>query len=200
MKQCKACPWKVSTVPSRDIPNGYCAAKHATLRRTIAEDPLYAGTTMACHETPAGRERPCVGWVEHQRGPGNNMKLRFQARDGRFADYRTEGEQHQTFEATLGDVKLSRQRAWQLRKRALGLCASCGAPGDGGSLCSTCRIKSREKNRAPAKDRTDEYARARSVRLGVRAVQCFKRRCSVCKRLGHNRRTCPQGFPQPVEK
>ena len=102
MKQCKACPWKVSTVPARDIPNGYCAEGHARLRRTIADDPMYAGTTMACHETPVGRERPCVGWVAHQLGRGNNLKLRLQARDGRFKNYKLDGEQHQTFEATLG--------------------------------------------------------------------------------------------------
>jgi len=199
VKQCKACPWKVSTVPSRDIPNGYDAKKHAMLRRTIAQDPEYAGLTMACHETPCGRERPCVGWVEHQLGPGNNIQLRRQARGGLFNDNEVDGEQHQTFEATLGP-RMSRQRAWQLRQLESGRCASCGASNDGGTLCSICRVKSREKNRPPTKDRAGEYARARAARLGLRSVRCFKRRCSVCKKLGHNRRTCPQGFPQPVEK
>jgi hypothetical protein len=63
---------------------------------------MYAGTMMACHEYAVGRERPCVGWVAHQLGPGNNMQLRFQARGGRFKNYELDGEQHQTFEATLG--------------------------------------------------------------------------------------------------
>jgi len=101
MKQCKACPWKVSTVPERDIPNGYCATKHAKLRRTIARDPAHVGHAMACHETPVGRERPCVGWVVNQLGPGNNIILRLLARDGRFNAMELDGEQHETFEDTL---------------------------------------------------------------------------------------------------
>ena len=36
MKQCKACPWKVTTDPERDIPGGYSAAKHRSLSCTIA--------------------------------------------------------------------------------------------------------------------------------------------------------------------
>ena len=35
-KQCKKCPWRVSTNP-REIPGGYCEKKHAALSKTIAE-------------------------------------------------------------------------------------------------------------------------------------------------------------------
>lgn len=59
--QCKACPWKVSTVPDQDIPGGYCPAKHVNLRKTLAvpgEVPVSTGLrVMACHETDQGREQ-----------------------------------------------------------------------------------------------------------------------------------------------
>ena len=100
--QCKACPWKKSTKPSRDIPGGYCATKHADLKSTIAEPgTLGSGRKMACHESAPGSERECVGWVLHQLGPGNNIGLRLRAMDGRYKDYRTVGAQHERFEDTL---------------------------------------------------------------------------------------------------
>lgn len=108
MRQCKACPWKVSTVPERDIPNGYDAAKHANLKNTIARPGDLCGLggglrAMACHEFPVGAEQPCVGWLAHQLGPGNNIALRLVAmRDKRYRDLVLDGAQHETFEATLG--------------------------------------------------------------------------------------------------
>ena len=85
-KQCTKCPWKVSTDP-RDIPGGYCVEKHANLARTIATpgEVMLGGVLriMACHETTGGRELPCVGWLVHQLGPGNNIPLRLAARDAR---------------------------------------------------------------------------------------------------------------------
>lgn len=106
MKQCKACPWKKSTVPERDIPGGYCERMHAGLKVTIAEPGGTAGIgkpmyVMACHETKRGAERPCVGWVVHQLNEGGNIALRILALDGRFKDYRTVGPQHSRFEDTL---------------------------------------------------------------------------------------------------
>lgn len=107
LKQCKACPWKKSTIPDRDIPGGYCPTKHENLSNTIA---IPGDTTslaqpfiriMACHEYPVGAEKPCVGWVNHQLGKGNNIVLRLLARDGRFKDIQLDGEQHETFEDTL---------------------------------------------------------------------------------------------------
>jgi hypothetical protein len=104
MKQCKACPWKKSTVASRDIPNGYSTKKHKKLKCTIADpERLSLGPVhmMACHDSPKGEERPCVGWVIHQLGPGNNIALRLRAITGEFKDYRVEGPQHKWFEDTL---------------------------------------------------------------------------------------------------
>lgn len=96
LKQCKACPWKLSTNPHTDIPGGYDSAKHAKLINCTGGlealgKPIRA---MACHESPPGREQACVGWVANQLGPGNNIALRMQAMDGRFAGLETDGEQY----------------------------------------------------------------------------------------------------------
>jgi len=102
--QCAACPWKTSTVPGRDIP-GYSREKHESLRGTMAAEGRlgFSGAlrVFACHESGVGREVPCVGWVVHQLGPGNNIQLRLIALDGRFDGYRTVGPQHERFEDTL---------------------------------------------------------------------------------------------------
>jgi hypothetical protein len=102
-RQCAKCPWKTSTDP-RDIPDGYCVRKHRALSATIAEPaaldfsgPLFI---FACHQ---GRMvRPCVGWLVHQLGVGNNLRLRLAVALGHVdADVRTVGEQHARFEDTL---------------------------------------------------------------------------------------------------
>jgi hypothetical protein len=115
--QCKACPWKRSTVPARDIPT-YDEQKHRALDCTIAQpadaqallDMLDARgadvralgmRAMACHESPVGGETLCVGWVMHQLGPGNNLLLRFIARDGQFRGWRTVGDQCASLEETI---------------------------------------------------------------------------------------------------
>lgn len=103
-KQCAKCPWKTSTDP-RDISNGYCEIKHRKLKSTIAEPgDLRLGSVraMACHDTPAGKELPCVGWLVNQLGPGNNIALRFAVITGQVDDnVRTVGPQHKRFEDTL---------------------------------------------------------------------------------------------------
>jgi hypothetical protein len=103
-KQCKKCPWRKDTDPY-DIPNGYCEKKHAALENTIAvPGALNLGTLrlMACHETPPGKELPCVGWLMHQLGPGNNIGLRLAVSRGRVdANVELVGEQHERFEDTL---------------------------------------------------------------------------------------------------
>lgn len=200
LRQCKACPWKVSTVPDRDIPGGYCSTKHAGLRRTIAElndvDDPGVLRVMACHETSEGRDLACTGWIAHELGPGNNIALRWRVRGQKGLGLVLDGEQHKTFEDTLLVRRLmSRQTEWRKRKRVLGLCGSCGAPDDGGSLCSACR----QKDRARVHGQVRAYAANRAARRAMMALQCFKRRCGVCRCLGHNRRTCPQVFPSPVE-
>ena len=103
MKQCRACPWKKSTVPGCDIPDGYDEAKHKALSSTIAEPGILSSSLhlMACHEAPCGSEKPCVGWLAHQLGPGNNIALRMRALDGRWNRLELDGPQHETFEETV---------------------------------------------------------------------------------------------------
>lgn len=104
-RQCSKCPWKKSTDPN-EIPNGYSEAKHRALADTIAKpgDVPRADTIriFACHETPIGRELPCVGWLVNQLGPGNNIALRLRIFTGLIdANVRTDGPQHERFEDTL---------------------------------------------------------------------------------------------------
>ena len=110
--QCKACPWRKSTVPGRDIPGGYCETKHAMLQRVCTTQATLSPLVglintgelraMACHKSAVGSEYPCVGWVVNQLNEGNNLALRWTARDGRFKDMRTVGPQWRTLEETLG--------------------------------------------------------------------------------------------------
>jgi hypothetical protein len=104
-RQCAKCPWKTSTDP-REIPNGYCEVKHRALKRSIADPSSLALPAelriFACHESDIGSELPCVGWLVHQLGPGNNLGLRMAVITGRIdANVRTVGEQHKRFEDTL---------------------------------------------------------------------------------------------------
>jgi uncharacterized protein DUF6283 len=103
--QCAKCPWKVSTDPF-DIPGGYDPDKHAKLTSTIATPgELRIGGAMrmmACHETTAGKELPCVGWLVQQLGAGNNIGLRIAAWTGQVdANVKTVGPQHERLEDTL---------------------------------------------------------------------------------------------------
>lgn len=57
---------------------------------------------MACHETPVGKELPCIGWLDNQLGAGNNIGLRLAAIQGDIdVNYEIDGEQHERFEDTL---------------------------------------------------------------------------------------------------
>ena len=103
-KQCAKCPWRVDVDP-HDIPDGYCETKHRGLAGTIAEPgrvvlgaPL---RIMACHESKPGAEAPCVGWMAHQLGPGNNIGLRMWASKNLKTRLELVGEQHGCFEDTL---------------------------------------------------------------------------------------------------
>lgn len=102
--QCKQCPWKKGSNP-RDIPGEYSEEKHHALTRTIAEPGVLRGEglrMMACHETPNGRELPCVGWLVQQLGPGNNLDLRLAVMQGRVDDnVKTVGPQHKYLEDTF---------------------------------------------------------------------------------------------------
>ena len=102
-RQCKKCPWKVSTDP-HEIPHGYSEDLHRDLRRTIAERGSFRPTAaaMACHEHAPGDEAHCVGWLMHQLGPGNNIALRISMlRCENIGDVQLDGPQHESFEDTL---------------------------------------------------------------------------------------------------
>lgn len=102
-RQCKACPWRVDVVPERDIPGGYCEAKHRALEKTISDGSFRGGNiqAMACHESRVGAEFVCVGWLANQLGPGNNIALRLQSLSGRYPAFELVGAQHARFEDTL---------------------------------------------------------------------------------------------------
>lgn len=115
-KQCKLCPWKVSTDPF-DIPGGYDEEKHRHLSTTIAQ-PVDVKSVhlpmrvMACHESMLGREQPCVGWLDNQLGPGNNLALRLALVEGRVSgDFETVGPQHSCLEDTLPKQEPARRRS-----------------------------------------------------------------------------------------
>lgn len=104
-KQCKHCPWKVSTNP-HDIPDGYCSTKHANLAQTIAEPGviMVGGEThvMACHHSNGADSMYCVGWLHHQLGVGNNIGLRLQMMHCENArEIEVYGKQHERFKDTL---------------------------------------------------------------------------------------------------
>lgn len=103
LAQCQSCPWKVSCVPDRDIPNGYSRALHRGLKKTIAEPGSICGTdtAMACHYSRPGEEFPCAGWLYHQIGDGNNIAARLNVMRGMWPVPKVDGKQHRTFEATL---------------------------------------------------------------------------------------------------
>lgn len=117
-RQCAKCPWKKGTDPN-EIPNGYDPEKHLALANTIAKPGTFSGgpiRLMACHETPIGDELPCVGWLGHQLGPGNNVGLRLRVRAGLIgADFDLVGEQHEHFEDTLPVAMQARLKATAAR-------------------------------------------------------------------------------------
>lgn len=103
--QCEKCPWKKGVNP-RTIPHGYSVERHKKLRTTIRSDTasLQDGPIMARHETTVGQEKPCVGYLAHQLGRGNNFGLRIRVITGSIdANVRVIGPQHQSLEDTLPD-------------------------------------------------------------------------------------------------
>ena len=88
---------------SVDVPH-YDRRGHVRLgKNSIADsnDPLRPTTLMACHKSKDGHEFECAGWLFNQLTVGNNVWLRMQARDGRYADLVLDGEQRETFEESL---------------------------------------------------------------------------------------------------
>ncbi len=104
VRQCATCPWKITAVPDRDIPHGYRVDLHASLRRTIQSglDSLRScGTSMACHYSKLGEEFACAGWLYNQLGVGNNIRVRLAVATGRMPVPEVNGDQHESFAATL---------------------------------------------------------------------------------------------------
>lgn len=107
-KQCKLCPWRTDVDPF-DIPDGYSVERHRKLESTVADPGSVASLRsplrfMSCHEFSVGAEMPCVGWLAHQLGPGNNIALRMRAAAGEIpggCDFELVGEQHETLDVTL---------------------------------------------------------------------------------------------------
>ncbi|HSX22428.1 MAG TPA: DUF6283 family protein [Gaiellaceae bacterium] len=105
IRQCATCPWKVTTVPERDIPNGYKVEMHEALRATIRSglDSLSrsCGSAMGCHYSKIGEEFVCAGWLYNQLGVGNNIRVRLAVAAGQLPVPEVDGEQHERFEDTL---------------------------------------------------------------------------------------------------
>ena len=105
VRQCLTCPWKVETVPDRDIPNGYSVELHEALSGTIQSGltSLFRSckTAMACHYAKHGEEFPCAGWLHNQLGIGNNIAVRLAVMHGQLPMPEVDGEQHERFEDTL---------------------------------------------------------------------------------------------------
>lgn len=105
IRQCATCPWKVATVPDRDIPNGYKVEMHEALRGTIQSglDSLFrpCKTAMACHYAKRGEEFVCAGWLHNQLGVGNNIAVRLAVATGQLPVPEVDGDQHDRFEDTL---------------------------------------------------------------------------------------------------
>ena len=100
--QCKLCPWKVST--RGRIPNGFAFEGEDLEDLFIADPGSYTGTDMKqqCHETTDDAPLPCVGWLNHQLGIGNNLRLRMEVLCGSIdANVETVGRQHTRISDTL---------------------------------------------------------------------------------------------------
>ena len=80
---------------------------------------------MACHDARVGEEFPCAGWLHHQLGPGNNIAARIQVMRGQLPVPSVSGEQHHTFEATLGHAQEHARGSHATRQGDTPVC-TCG--------------------------------------------------------------------------
>ena len=113
VRQCATCPWRISTVPDRDIPN-YDPELHVGLRAKTIRSGLGSltscGRQMACHYSKPGEEFACAGWIHNQVGPGNNISVRMAVAYGQLPVPEVVGDQHETFDDTLPKPGRSRRR------------------------------------------------------------------------------------------
>jgi len=94
--QCATCPWRADVDP-RDIPGGHghvVPEKLAVHTPSGVESLAHDLRVATCHEAAIGAKLPCVGWLVHQLGPGNNLAVRVAVLRGSLdANVRTIGEQ-----------------------------------------------------------------------------------------------------------
>jgi hypothetical protein len=77
---CPTCPWRrSSTVGGGEIP-GFSLAKMQNLTCTVGAGDAFR-PIMACHGSPEGGERPCVGYLA--RHGYSNLAVRWSAAEGR---------------------------------------------------------------------------------------------------------------------
>lgn len=125
-----------------DIPDGFNYETHRRLGADIQRTATRLGSNMelhmmACHDTPANtpREKPCIGWIANQMGPGNNIVLRLRAiSDPKFGDIRTIGKQRTSYAEILprahGDPSCTHPRTkpgLPIGRYLSEICCQCGA-------------------------------------------------------------------------
>lgn len=77
---CPSCPWRVSsTVGGGDIP-GFSIDLMRSLSNTVGPDDGFR-PVMACHGSPEGGDRPCVGYLAVE--GWSNLAVRVMAIQGR---------------------------------------------------------------------------------------------------------------------
>lgn len=82
--QCQTCPWRADVDP-RNIPGGYGHVIAELLAEHTPSGPASLASTLhiaTCHEKPERAKLPCVGWLVHQLGAGNNLALRLRVIHG----------------------------------------------------------------------------------------------------------------------
>lgn len=109
--QCNSCPWR-KDARLDDIPH-YDRGMHERLGNTCMVsglESLQDHSWMACHNSTATKKYPCLGWLMHALGPGNDISVRLTARDiSNIKDVRLIGRECTSFVETLrhGDFPTS---------------------------------------------------------------------------------------------
>lgn len=102
-KQCANCPWKKSTKHEDiDRREGFDVEYYKSVRDDFVSRPGFIGMSqdhdnMGCHKHPDEDDVPCIGWLAHEVGPGNNIGLRLWLTQFENSwDIETVGEQHKS--------------------------------------------------------------------------------------------------------
>ena len=104
-KQCVTCPWRADVDPW-NMPGGHgyvlpeMLSSHTPSGMESLATPVLRVAT--CHEAAIAKKLPCVGWLVHQLGPGNNFAVRLAVLRGSIdANVRTLGKQRDLPEEIL---------------------------------------------------------------------------------------------------